>query len=78
MRIKAVDTMAEKQGQEDHKLKDLQRVQILDLEEAFVEEDTPKNEGVVQHLSFEKKGPEQDKFEFECFAFKDDVNEVEL
>ena len=76
--IKAVEAMAEKQGQKDHKQKDLQGVQFLDLEKPFVADDTSDTEEEAYHLGMMGEGPGKDDFLLENDEFYEEIDDEEL
>ena len=76
--IKAVEAMAEKQGQKDHKFQDLQGVQFLDLEKPFVADDTSDTEKEAYHLGMMGEGPGKDEFSLENDEFYEEIDDEEL
>mgnify|MGYP003507073779 CR=1 FL=1 len=73
--IKAVEAMAEKQGQKDHKQKDLQGVQFLDLEKPFVADDTSDTEEEAYHLGMMGEGPGKDECLLENDKFYEEIDD---
>ena len=78
MVIKAIEAMAEKQGQKDHKQKDLQGVQFLDLEKPFVADDTSDTEEEAYHLGMMGERPGKNEYSLENDEFYEEIDDEEL